>query len=205
MDKKLTTGKRWSIYRAKAWKWFLHKLFGFDRWHVAALQERAYALDIIDYCNKRTARNSCVEIGCGLGDILLHLQYTAKLGLDAEENVLKAARFISSIKGSKARFSFYTFPDTPLVGKYDVIIMVNWIHHIPPAVLQQSVEELIESHLHEGGELILDTVQEPSYKYNHNIAFLNEKGLCEAVRIGVYERQREVWALKPLRTQTGGA
>ena len=54
----------------------LQRLYGFDRWHVGHGGER-YAADIVSRLNGRPEadRESVVEIGCGLGDILRRLRF----------------------------------------------------------------------------------------------------------------------------------
>lgn len=174
----------------------LHKLLGFDRWHVTTLRKRGYARDIIHYANGRKIRGRAAEIGCGLGDIIRHLQYRVRLGLDSDPRVLRGAAFLASPFSRKIRWSVFHFPDTPLQGTFDLIIMVNWIHHIEPETLKRQLEVYFSNSLNRGGEIILDTVQDPSYEYNHDIAFLMSGLGVVPHEIGAYERRRQVWSLK---------
>jgi len=60
------------------------------------------------------------------------------VGLDFENEVLAAAKFLPSSKrkGDIVDFKYFKFPDSTLVGRYNYIIMVNWIHRIPPEQLK---------------------------------------------------------------------
>jgi len=114
--------------------------------------------------------------------------------------VLNAARFLTRIRpGRKIGFECFQFPDSPLKTKADSIIMVNWIHHVPPEILRAKIKDYFDSHLLPGGELILDTVQDKSYKYNHDIAFLTTGIAATVTRLGEYQRQREIWSIKKMQ------
>lgn len=183
-------------YITRMWRRALRVMFGFDKWHVSSLDQRKYAQDIISYCNKKNTRNNFLEIGCGLGDILFNVQYKHKKGLDADAKVLKAAAFLAKLKQQKVEFELFQFPASPLKGNYDVITMVNWIHHIEPSVLKAKIATYFNSHLNAGGEILIDTVQDPEYEYNHDVRFLILNLNCSLMRLGEYQRQREVWAIK---------
>jgi SAM-dependent methyltransferase len=194
MQKLIWKGKVWG---GKVVRMSLRAVFGFDRWHVFTLTEKQYAKDIISYCNGRAVRNSIAEIGCGLGDILRHVRYRQREGYDLDARILKAARFLSRITGKgQIRFSLFNFPDSPLPGRYDVLLMVNWIHHIEPAVLKASIEEYFTGALNEGGCIVIDTVQDPEYRFNHDIAYLTRDIPATVDKLGDYERQRQIWLIK---------
>ena len=190
------------VYKIKIWtgKTFrlgLRFIFGFDRWHVFTLTERVYAQDIISFCNNRATRFCFAEIGCGLGDIIRNVHFVNRFGYDMDAKVLKAAAFINTITaGRKIHFSSFTFPESILLEKYDVIVMVNWIHHIAPAILRKKIEDYVDESLNNEGCLILDTVQDKDYEFNHDIKFLSTSGKFVVTRLGAYERQREIWVLQ---------
>jgi len=189
-----------NAYIAKGGKWMLSKLYGFDRWHIAPLDQRPYALNIVTYANQLQERKQCVEIGCGLGDIIRNLNFDTRLGLDNDVKVLEAARLISKLNGNRhITFSVFNFPEDELRGQYNLIIMVNWIHHISPAVLRKKIALFAHENLLPSGQIIVDTVQDKSYEYNHDIKFLVENMNCTVERLGEYERQREVWAINKSR------
>ena len=174
----------------------LQRVYGFDRWHVGHAGE-AYAADIVRYLNGRAEadRQAVVEIGCGLGDILRPLRFRARLGLDRDPRVLAAARALALFqRGADLRFEVFEFPEAPLSGEYNAIIMVNWIHEIEPDRLGRAVHAYFAEHLRDGGCLILDTVQDPAYTYNHDVRTLAPP---EAIvdRLGRYPRGRDVWVV----------
>ena len=183
----------------RAFRYLLHLCFGFDKWHLSTLYERKYARDIIRHLNARprTERNEVIEIGCGLGDIVRNLNYAHRTGCDMDRNALKAARFLSRITfRNNIDFEWFEFPESSLNGKADGIIMVNWIHHIPPPVLKAKIEDYFLHHLLPGGEIIIDTVQHKEYKFNHDIGYLTKDCPATVSRVGDYERQRTIWSVK---------
>jgi len=173
--------------------------FGFDRWHISTLQERQYAQDIIIYLNGRAGNQgqTMVEIGCGVGDILRHARYQERVGLDTDLGALRAARFLTCLllQGS-VRYSEFRFPDQSLHGVFDVIVMVNWIHHIAPEVLSAHLSMYLTEQLRPGGEIIIDTVQDPAYRFRHSIAKLTEGLDADVHHVGSYARQRDVYAIR---------
>jgi SAM-dependent methyltransferase len=178
----------------------LRLLFRFDRWHIIPLSNRPYARDIISYLNSlpKEQRTNVLEIGCGLGDIIRHIEFKERVGLDADKNVLRAARFLAWLRRSKKmRFARFDFPDSILSGSYEVIIMVNWIHTICPQVLKGKLEEYVQNNLRAGGTIIIDTVPDKEYRYNHDIRSLTADLECHLVKLGVYRRGREVHVIAP--------
>jgi SAM-dependent methyltransferase len=180
----------------------LKRAFYFDAWHCIPLKERPYAYDIINYCNARINRKAFVEIGCGLGDIIRGVRFSQRIGYDIDKNVLAAAKFVSILQFKiQIDFCLLNFPREYPGGKQDVIVLVNWIHHIPPTILNGAIRKLFTCNLNDNGEIIVDTVQNPQYKFNHQIGSLSNIEHSSVTKIGNYENNREVWAIRKCITQ----
>jgi hypothetical protein len=184
----------------KAGRKMLQLLYGFDKWHNTPLVERPYAVDIIEYCNSRLKKNTFAEIGCGLGDIIRNVDFKKRRGFDNDKKVLKGARILPVKYGSRSdvKFEVFNFPATVLKGKYDVLTMVNWIHHIEPDVLKKYIADYFENNIENGGEILIDTVQDDAYRYNHNIEYLTDGIKSTVYKLGDYAREREIFAIKKL-------
>ena len=183
----------------RAYRHFLRLFFRFDKWHTISLYEKKYAADIVRYLNARPKnyRSELVEIGCGLGDIVRRVHYKHKTGYDTDQTTLKAARFLSALGFThRIDFELFHFPDSPLPVKADIIIMVNWIHHITPGLLKSKIEHYFLNNLLPGGEIIIDTVQDKEYKFNHDIGYLSKNINATITKLGSYDRQREIWVIK---------
>jgi SAM-dependent methyltransferase len=136
------------------------------------------------------------EIGCGLGHIIRNIRCRNKTGYDTDENVLRAAEFLSKFwKRGKIKFKKFTFPQDDLKMKYDLIIMVNWIHEINSSLLKQHIIKYYYNNLNHGGIIILDTVQDKNYMYNHQIDFLIENLSCSLHEIGNDIAQRKIYSI----------
>lgn len=184
---------RWSRGNRKV----LRAFFKFDRWHVSPFVSRNYAKAIVDFLNSSENKNSIAEIGCGLADILRNVDFRKKYGYDADARVLNAAKFLSLFQKGKAsyRFKQFVFP-ADLEGNYDAILLVNWIHHIDPLTLRIYITQYFKFNLQPGGMIVVDTVADKAYKFNHDIKYLSGELDCSLVCIGSHENNRKVWAIK---------
>ena len=180
-------------------RFLLYLYFGFDKWHLSTLYEKKYAKDITRYLNSKSkaSNNTVVEIGCGLGDIIRNINSIHKIGYDIDVDVLKAACFLSGITfKKKVNFKWFKFPESNLDEKADAIILVNWIHHIAPSVLKPKIEDYFHNNLLLDGEIIIDTVQDREYKFNHDISYLAKDIKATINKLGDYDRQRTIWIIK---------
>jgi SAM-dependent methyltransferase len=178
-------------------RYVLRRVFGFDLWHVNRLRDRPYAMAVIAYLNglPESRRGTIVEIGCGMGDIIRRVRFRERLGLDADPSVLSAARFLAHLRfASHLRFEAHRFPRDPLAGRFDAVIMVNWPHMVDADTLQPALFACVRDHLTPGGVLIVDTVQDRTYRYNHSIDRLAPGGSV-VTKLGEFDRQRELWAI----------
>lgn len=171
----------------------LRRMFGFDEWHISPYSGRAYAGFVVDQLNALPLRNSVLEIGCGLGDILRRLRFNQKRGLDQDPCVLNAASFITQFSnpgGGQVIFEPAIFPNGPLVGNFDAIVLVNWIHHLAPAVLKDGLKQLFSANLNPHGVLIFDVVANESYRFNHDWRYLTSELDCQTRLFGPFEYGR---------------
>lgn len=174
----------------------LMRIFKFENWHRYSLYDRLYGLEIIKYCNNCKHKNRIIEIGCGLGDLLRNIHFKKRIGLDSEKNVLKAARLYAYITFQfDISYQLFNFPSTPLIGKHDIILMVNWNHQIAPDLLKKYFVEYFNNNLNENGCIIMDTVDNKDYEYNHDINFLTDSIDCELTKLGTYTYNRSIWII----------
>lgn len=175
----------------------LYWYFRFDKWHRSPYTGRAYAMSIANYLNGRTQNETIVEIGCGLGSIIRNTNFKYKKGLDADKNALKAASFLNKFFREKnISLAYFKFPDSNLEGKFDAIIMVNWIHNIEPQILNVNIQDYFKNNLNKNGILIMDAVKSKNYKFHHDINTLKENLDCGIEKI-FYDKSvgREVFAI----------
>ncbi|NQV76903.1 MAG: class I SAM-dependent methyltransferase [Lutibacter sp.] len=153
----------------------LRIVFKFEKWHVAQFNQKEYAHWIVNELNKKVEKDNVLDIGCGLGDILKRLRYKNKLGIDIDENVIKAARFISKFRNSsyKSRYVCQNIFDVDIQERFNAIIIVNWIHNIESSTLKLLIEKMYHNNLQNEGYIVFDVIERnKDYKYNHDIEFL---------------------------------
>jgi SAM-dependent methyltransferase len=154
---------------------YLWLVFRFEKWHIAPFTGKEYCRVIVSELNKKSARNTVVDLGCGLGDIVSRLRYKNKLGIDIDCNVINAANFLNNFSGKNGESSRYICQnifEAELEGMYDVVVIVNWIHNIPPSELKALFRQLFTNNLAADGYLVFDVIDNTNYKYNHDIGFL---------------------------------
>ena len=66
---------------------------------------------------------------------------------------------------------------------------------IDPERLHQSLSLYYAQHLRPGGAIVLDTVEDPAYGYNHDVRRLAPAG-ASIDHLGEYPRGRHVWVVR---------
>jgi SAM-dependent methyltransferase len=130
-----------------------------------------------------------LDIGCGIGDVLMNANFQRKLGLDHKKNVINALRFRSRLCFRKGYIEarVFVFNEEPIEGLFDAVVICNWIHNIDPKILRLNFELIFENNLNAGGALYFDIVQGKSYPYLHDEKYLLKNLFCEIRLIGEYQ------------------
>jgi hypothetical protein len=63
-------------------------------------------------------------------------------------------------------------------------------------VLKSSISDYFNNALNKTGVIIIDTVQDPEYKFNHDILYLTDGINAGINKLGDYERQRQIWLIE---------
>jgi SAM-dependent methyltransferase len=179
----------------------LKKVTGFEDWHVSSFTDRPYAESVVNFLNSRSQRISIVEVGCGLGDILRHLDYKERLGLDRSPEVLRAARVLTKISMRRRRpttFQLFDFLADDLLGKFDAIVLVNWIHEIEPIALKEAIARLFTKNLRTGGVIIFDVLDSPTYRFSHSADEISRNLHCRIAPVGDFDFSRRIFSLERL-------
>jgi 2-polyprenyl-3-methyl-5-hydroxy-6-metoxy-1,4-benzoquinol methylase len=174
----------------------LFLFFHFDRWHISPSSNRIYPGAIIDFVQKYSLDDIC-EIGCGLGDTISKLNGKNMIGLDYDENVLKAASLLHK-KNHNLRFEKFVFPSSALEGSYNLIIAVNWIHSYDEDTIKTRLLLYFVENLKYNGFLILDSIRNKGYKYCHDFSSYFSGLNCTIIEIGHFPSSRTVYAIQKL-------
>jgi len=110
-------------------------------------KERAHAYLSFKWIKHNIKKNKRIlETGCGAGGILYHLfhsGYKNLYGYDYDTNAIAAAKEIAETVAAPISFSVTDGHAPQLPEKYDVIIGLNWIYHVP----NYGLESFIQAHL----------------------------------------------------------
>jgi hypothetical protein len=168
-------GGIWAAVRcrwARLWLGALRQLFGFDAWHAAAPYRcRAYKKVVVELANALHPVLA-VEVGCGLGDIISRVTAVDRVGIDTDDRVIRAARFLHRT-GRWIHGGAECIALIPAEQRIDCLIMVNWIHAMSPEALAAALLPVLSRTRY----LILDAIDPEgpqSYRYKHDFAFLLE-------------------------------
>lgn len=162
-------------------RYLIVRYYKLGDFHISTKYDKKYVASIQAYLNQRTNRNSVIEIGVGLGDILLGLDFKYLTAADHKQQVLDALKFrVNFMKKSKKKIIFkkIKIETNSIDGKYDVIILVNFIHNIPTETLSLILEQIYHNNLLPGGEIIFDSIISKNelspYPYAHQPEKLNK-------------------------------
>ncbi len=174
--------------------------------HLTGKNKKKYVSCVIKHLNERKNRGFVLEIGCGLGDILRNLDFRKKFGFDKNRNILNALTFLDKFN-LKADITTQEFVlGDKLDGKFDVIILCNWIHNIEPEFLKKTLQSFFKNNLYQGGEILIDVIisESDAYKFKHNASFL-KMPFSEVKQIGSFPNDnmshlgtREIYSFKKL-------
>lgn len=177
---------------------YLKFIFQFQKWHLSPYSKKKYCHLITAELNKKEKRENVLDLGCGLGDILIRLNYKRKLGIDIDQNVIRAANFLNYFRFLQFGKSKYLCEDIfklSLAESYDAIIIVNWIHNIDPNELK-ILFQILYKNISDSGFLVFDIIDNKDYKFNHNIEFLISDFNSSYYVHGPFEYGRHVVFLK---------
>jgi 2-polyprenyl-3-methyl-5-hydroxy-6-metoxy-1,4-benzoquinol methylase len=116
---------------------------------------------------------SILETGCGMGGVLyfLHEQGYKKLsGYDIDEKAVSAGQYVCKNINADIEIMLGDGfdPGSALNGnKYDVIIGVNWIYHVPEYSLEIFIGEHIK-HLCKNGYIVFELIDSEYNSYKNN-------------------------------------
>ena len=155
----------------------LQKRFQFADWHLTPINERPYAIEVVEYVQKYAAErnlNCIVEIGCGLGSIIGNIKTSTffmgkRRGFDIDNNSIRTARllhpFVKFVNGSFCNVQ---------EERIDCLIMVDFIHKIPEDNLRNEILNLFKRNM-KVDLIVFDTFrnnQDTEYLYSHKGEYL---------------------------------
>jgi 2-polyprenyl-3-methyl-5-hydroxy-6-metoxy-1,4-benzoquinol methylase len=117
-----------------------------------------------------------LDIGCGTGPFLFHLYAAGKirqgLGLDISEDAIRLAQrtweqFTPKITNTSINFSSST-TSSPSPQGWDVVVMIDVIHHVPPSQQKQFMTRAFQSVAPGGLFIYKDMCERPWWRAQMN-------------------------------------
>lgn len=116
------------------------KAYGLDAWHQSPFELRLYAQMAANSANELNV-DCVVEVGCGLGEILRHINAKRAYGYDIDPNVVKAANAIKPT--DKIQYHIGELKDVA-IGDIDCLITISWMHYVSEAYLKEAYKTALE-------------------------------------------------------------
>lgn len=147
-----------------------HRLYRTAPPVARALQSlRPFICPLDDLLGQVPADAHVLDVGCGAGLLLALVAETyphaSGIGFDASGHAILSAQKMAADNGfaDRIRFEHRAVGDAWPVGKFDVVSLVDVLHHIPPAHHQLLIEQSF-AHVRPGGVLIYkDMAQRPRF------------------------------------------
>lgn len=102
----------------------MQKKYGFETWHFSPYEWREYLQKTASYINVHNVKK-VVDIGCGLGGLLQHIEADTKIGLDIHEEVILAAK---ALNGRTITYRVGSFNEVIGEGEIDYLITLGFTH-----------------------------------------------------------------------------
>lgn len=165
----------------------LQSRFNFDPWHRSPKELRPYTMDMISYLNSQIGiKDTVVEVGCGIGEIVNNLRCDNLYGYDMSREVVEAARYLD--KKKRVHYDVGTFED--IVGlNIDFFIAVNFVQDIDPATLKEAFRHICENN--SVRNIVVDTFGIEK-KYNHDYASVLPENYKLFYRSRSYRFEQEI-------------
>lgn len=177
-------------------KYILYLLFRFNRWHLSDPESRNYFDLCCALANSVKNKQSILDIGCGLGEMLDRPAYVNKVGIDIDSKVIRAAKYRAYFNLQfRRRYLCEDVLANGIAGKYDCILLVNWVHNLPPSTMISLVKRLMIDNLSPGGCIITEGVFSDGYKYSHFWPTYKNQMQCTSISEYIVSSNRSLYLI----------
>ncbi len=117
---------------------------GLDEWHIYPRRQKPYCSDIVKYIrdkSKSVEKDSIVELGCGLCDIIgdRRLKTFERYGYDIDKAVISEAK----LHHKDVCLECGSFDNVGIGKKISFLITINFLHLIPKEKLKNSLKRVL--------------------------------------------------------------
>jgi hypothetical protein len=178
----------------------LYYIFGFDKWHVFNTYENTpYKRESARKVNELHP-SVVVEIGCGLGEIISRIRAQTRIGVDTDENVIKAAKLLHRRKPITFLNGSFSTIRNRSERTIDVLLMLNWLHNYPESYVAGEIARLLECKT--VSYLVVDEILGglDGYAYHHNFTSAFQKDFRQYQLMDDGEGVRRILILQRIAT-----
>ena len=116
--------------------------YGLHPWLKSPYELRLYAQMAAESVNELAGIDCVVEVGCGLGEIIRHINVPKKYGYDIDSHVIEVAKAITP-RESNIEYFVGELRDVD-VSNADVLLTIGWMHAVSYDDLKTAYHECIE-------------------------------------------------------------
>ncbi len=118
--------------------------FGVPKWHafLGNYYGRPYKKAVVNKMNEFNF-NTVVEIGCGLGDIIIRINAPKKTGIDNDSSVIRMAKFLRK-KDTEFIVGGFDAVKSLKETEIDCIIIVNLLHRFSIDQIKGELSEILK-------------------------------------------------------------
>ena len=167
----------------------MQKKYGFDTWHFSPYEWREYAQMTASYINAHKAKK-VIDIGCGLGGLLQHIEADIKIGMDIHEDVIQAAR---ALKGKNVTYKVGSFNEVVGEEGIDYLITLGFTHGGTEQSWKEPYHMIAQKN--DIRHFVVDTVPEdgPSHYLNYREVLPEDYTLIDRMGPFLGGRCVEIW------------
>ena len=171
----------------------MHKKYGFDQWHFKPYEWSEYLQKTALYINSHGAAK-VVDIGCGLGGLLNHINAASKIGIDIHEEVIAAAK---ALNDKSVIYRVGSFSDVIGEKNIDYLITLNFTHGGTEKTWKEPYHIIAEKN--DIRNFVVDTVSEdgPSHFLDYSKILPPNYTMVERMGPFLGGRCVEIWERQP--------
>lgn len=113
----------------------LMKKYGFEECHLSTYELRKYLQAVAKYVSSHSPKNEVIDVGCGLGGLLRHIDAPNRTGIDMSANAIECAKFLD--KTHKIEFKSGTYGAIGKDHTIDYLIALGFMHGSPETSWQE--------------------------------------------------------------------
>ena len=170
----------------------LQKKYGFDTWHFSPYEWREYSQKTAAYINAHRVKK-VVDIGCGLGGLLQHIDAPTKIGMDIHEDVILAARELGD---DSIIYRVGSFDEVTGEKDIDYLITLGFTHGGTEETWKETYHTIAERN--DIRHFVVDTVPEDGPSHFLNYRNILPENYEKIERMGPFLGGRciEIWEKK---------